>query len=269
MEFFQARQFFWGSDDPRTLLGRAAARSGGETLYCRVNKPETQTTVFLLGDISRTLDFGFSRESKLWLLARSAVTVCFSLKESQDLVQPLLYANNDIAWRTPRPVSPMFVTRKLASLVLNPVYSTGRMESGLIAALERVPNRTRSEVVILSDFLNLTPEQADALAQKAKRHSIRALVIQDARERYLPESPWWWPLPAPLRVFDLTSGRQYTWWLTQRNRAQYTREFEEHETKLFDWFKKSNIRYQVVNTNEGHEATKKVVKLLGMPPLIR
>lgn len=269
MEFYQARQFFWGSDDPRTLLSRAAARTGGDTLYCRINKPETQTTVYLLGDISRTLDFGFSRESKLWLLARSAVTVLFSLKDTQDLVLPMLYANNDVAWRTPTSVSPMYVTRRLAGMVLDPVYSSGKLESGLVKALNAVPKTKRSEIVILSDFLNLTPEQADALAKAAKRHSVRAGVIQDHRERFLPEAPRWWPLPAPLKVFDLTTGRQYTWWLTARNRAQYTREFEEHEKRLFAYFKSSNIRYETLSTNEGHEATKKMVKLLAMPPLVR
>lgn len=268
-EFYQARQFFWGTDDPRTLLSRAAARTGGETLYCRINKPETQTTVYLLGDISRTLDFGFSRESKLFLLARAAVTTLFSLKETQDLVLPLLYANNDVVWRTPKAVSPLYLTRKLAGLVLDPVYSSGKLESGLIKALEGVPARTRSEIVILSDFLNLTPEQSDALAKAAKRHSVRALVIQDERERHLPQTPAWWPFPAPLRVFDLTTGRQYSWWLTNRNRAQYTREFEEHEQRLFAFFKKTGIRHEVLNTNQGHEATKKVLKLLSLPHLTR
>jgi uncharacterized protein (DUF58 family) len=269
MEFYQARQFFWGTDDPRTLLSRAAARTGGETLFCRINKPETQTTVYLLGDISRTLDFGFSRESKLWLLARSAVTVLFSLKETQDLVLPALYANNDIAWRTPKAVSPMYLTHKLAGMILDPVYSTGRLDSGLVQALKVVPNQRRSEIVILSDFLNLTPEQAEALAAASRRHSVRALVIQDERERYLPETPWWWPLPAPLRVFDLHSGRQFTWWLTRRNRAKYTREFEAHEQRLFGFFKKHGIHYEVLGTNEGHDATRKVCKLLALPPLVR
>lgn len=268
-EFYQARQFFWGSDDPRTLLSRAAARTGGEVLYCRVNKPETQIPVYLLGDISRTLDFGFSRESKLWLLARAAATVMHSLRDTQDLVQPLLYANSSIVWRTPKPMWPNYVIHQTIGNILDPVYSSGRLESGLVQALDSVPSRTRGEVVILSDFLNLTPEQSAALAKAAERHSVRAVVIQDERERHLPENPKWWPLPAPLRVFDLTTGRQYTWWLTNRNRAQYTREFEEHEHRLFAYFADNNIRYEVLNTNEGDEATRKVQELLASPPLTR
>ncbi len=267
-EFWQSRQFAWGQDDPRTIMSRAAARTGGEPLFCKVTKPETQTQVHLLGDISRTLDFGYSRESKLWLMARSGVTVCLSVKESQDQVVPALYANNEVVWTVPRPVSPINVTRTMTRLILNPVYSTGKMDSGLISALRRLPSR-RTEVFIMSDFLNMTEEQRAALENAAHRHCVRALVIQDPRERYLPESTWWLPIPTPLKVFDLTSGQQATWWLTDKNRAQYTREFEEHEARLFAFFSTAGIRHEVVNTNEGPEATKKVLKLLALPPLSR
>ena len=269
MEFFQAKQFFWGSDDPRTMLSRAAARSNGDVLYCRVNKPETQTTVYALFDISRTLDFGYSRESKLWLLARSAVTACFSLKATQDLIMPALYANNEISWRTLRATSPALVSRKLAGLILDPVYSTGRLESGLSQALNMVPARGKCEVLLMSDFLNLTADQAAQLAEVSRKNSVRALILQDQRERYLPEPPSWWPFPAPLRVFDMTTGKQYSWWLTRGNRQKYTAEFEAHERKLRQFFTDNGIHYQVVNTNEGQEATAKVVKLLSLPPLHR
>ncbi len=267
-EFWQSRQFGWGQDDPRTIMSRAAARTGGEPLFCKVTKPETQTQVHLLGDISRTLDFGFSRESKLGLMARCAVTVCLSLKESQDNVVPALYANNEVVWTVPRPVSPVHVTRTMTRKILNPVHSSGKVESGLIDALRRLPPR-RSEVLILSDFLNMTAEQQEALARTARRHCVRAIVIQDERERTLPTPPSWWPFPVPVPVFDLTTGRQSKWWLTAKNREQYTREFEAHEQKLFAFFAKHGIRYEVVKTNEGVEATCKVLKLLALPPLNR
>jgi len=267
-EFWQSRQFQWGQDDARTIMSRSAARTGGDPLFCKVTKPETQTQVHLLADVSKTLNFGMSRENKLFLQARAAVTVCLSLKESQDNVVPMLYANNEVVWTVPRPVAPVHVTRTMTRMILNPVYSTGKMDSGLISALRRLPPR-RSEVLILSDFLNVTPEQQEALAKVARRHCVRALVIQDQRERHLPESTWWLPFPMPLKVFDLTTGHQATWWLTDRNRAQYTREFEEHEARLFAFFKTCGIRHEVVNTNEGPEATKKVLKLLALPPLTR
>lgn len=267
-EFLQSRQFNWGQDDPRTIMSRAAARTGGDPLFCKVTRPETQTQVYMLGDISRTLDFGASRESKLWLMARGAVTVCLSLKESQDYIVPVLYANNSIAYTLPRAVAPAHVSRVIARKILDPVNSTGREASGLISALRRLPPR-RSEVVILSDFLNLTEEEKAALTHAARRHCLRVLVIQDDRERVLPAPPSWWPLPVPLHVFDLTTGARKKWWLTQKNRAQYTREFEAHEQRLFAFFARVGIRHEVVNTNEGVEGTRKMLKLLALPPLYR
>lgn len=267
-EFWQAREFQWGQDDPRTIMSRASARTGGEPTFCRITKPETQTKVHVLADISRTLNFGFSREDKLWLMARSAVTCCLSLKDTQDLVLPALYANNEVVWTTHRAVTPASVSRQLARKILDPVYSQGTLDSGLKSALRLVPHH-RSEVLILSDFLNLTDEHKAALASAAARHSVRAVVIQDERERFLPEPPFWWPFPAPINVFDLHTGKKTKWWLTARNRAQYTREFEEHERNLLAFFDKHSIRYEIVRTNEGHQATRKVLKLLEMPPLHR
>lgn len=268
MEFLQAKDFIAGEDDPRSIMGRKSLASGNDDqIICKVTRPETQVHVFLLADTSKTLDFGHSRESKLHLMARCGVTVCYSLKDTQDFVKPILYANNEVVWTTPRAMAPLMVSRKLAIEILDPVYSTGELKSGLVQALDKVPKRGQSEIVLMSDFLNMTPEETNLLRITARRNSVRALVIQDERERYLPEPPF--GLPFPLRVFDLSTGQQYTWWNTRSNRDLYTREFEEHEARLKAFFKDCGITYQFVSTNEGKEATRKVLQLLSLPPLHR
>ncbi len=268
-DFFQAVPYDPELHDTRKIMWRqSAARWDGE-LIAKVTKPEVQAAVYAGFDISKTLDFGMSRETKLWLMARLGVTLCYSLKDTQDLLKPMLYANNSVGWLTTRPVFPNQISRRLATEILDPIGSDGQQDSGMLHMLNCVPKTRRSEVIIFSDFLNMTQEQEEALVQTAKRHSVRAVVIQDNRERYLPESPWYWPFPAPLRVFDLSDGHQYTWWTTASNRAKYTAEFERHEARLKAFFKKAHISYAMFNTNEGPEATRKMLILLAQPPLAR
>lgn len=268
-DFYQVTEYDPDQHDAKQIMWRQSAAMPDDMLLARVNRPETQVTVYAAFDLSRTLDFGWSRESKLWLMARSAATMCYSLKSTQDLVLPMMYANNAVDWLARRAVSPLNVSHHLVSNILEPPYSDGRQDSGMIQMLKSIPRRGRCEIIIMSDFLNLTPEQQEALTQAAKKNSVRCVVIQDDRERYLPESPAWWPFPSPLRVFDLTSGQQYVWWTTRGNREKYTQAFTDHEKRLQAFFKSANILYKFVNTNEGQKATQKVIELLSFPGLLR
>jgi hypothetical protein len=269
-DFYQPTEYDPEVHDARKIMwAKSASLADDDMLLARVTRPETQITVYAGIDLSRTHDFGSSRESKLWLMARSVATMCYSLKGTQDLILPLMYANNSVERLTPKSVSPLNISRRLVADILEPPYSDGSQDSGMIQMLNSIPRRGRCEIVLFSDFLNMTPEQQELLRRVARRNSVRACVIQDDRERHLPESPVWWPFPSPLRVFDLTSGKQYVWWTTQGNRDKYTAAFNAHEKRLKEFFKSAGIQHQFVNTNEGHKATYKVIELLAFPPMLR
>ncbi len=265
-DFYRTEEYVPGEHDPRQIMARASAATGGRKRYVKVCRPEAQTTVFVVADINRTLDFGHSRESKLWLMARCAATLCLSLKETQDLVRGGLYANESLVYSMPRAMVPTMAVRELVGRILNPVYSTGKLDSGLIDALRIVPATGGRELVVLSDFLNVTPAQYEALSDISKRNSVRAVVIQDLRERVLPQGSR--IIPTRLNVFDLSTGKPETWWLNDRNRERYTREFEEHEAKLRLFFEENTIRYEMVSTDEGMDSVSKVIGLLASPPLL-
>lgn len=263
-EFFQAVEYIPGEHDPKSIMARATMATGGQTIYSKVCRPESQSTVYLLADINHTLNFGHSRESKLELMARCAASVCLSLKETQDLVRAALYANEHIVFRMYRAMTPAVAVRVILQHILQPVYSTGELSSGLEEAIQLLPGRGQSDIILLSDFLNVTEAQYKQLAELAFRNNLRCVVIQDHRERELPEAGW---LPSPLKVFDVNTGRQVTWWLTRANRERYAREFREHEENLKRFFEQNGISYEIVSTNEGHESIAKVLRLLASPPL--
>ncbi len=268
-EFVQAKQFTWGSDDPRTILSRATMRSAGETIYCRVNRPDTKTCVYVLADIGRTHDFGHHGESKQELLARAFACVCMSVKDSHDVIKAALFgfADGEKVFRMPRAQDPFRIVRKLVGDILEPDLSLTQdvQMGGFAAALEILSERGQQDVIILSDFLSMTQEHEKLLADVARNNCVRAVVVQDLRERQLPEGPRWLPLPVPIDVFDLSTGARRKWWLTNNNRRRYTQAFEEHEARLHRFFQAHGVSFETIGTESGAEANKSVLGLLACP----
>lgn len=268
-EFVQAKQFAWGADDPRTILSRATMRSAGETIYCRVNRPDTKTCVYVLADIGRTHDFGHHGESKQELVARAFACVCMSVKDSHDVIKAALFgfAESDKVFRMPRAQDPNRIVRKLVGDILEPDLSLTQdvEEGGFAHALKILSERGQQDVIILSDFLSMTHEHERLIAGIAQNNCVRAVVVQDLRERELPEGPRWLPFPVPIDVFDLSTGARRKWWLTDKNRRRYTQAFEEHEAKLRRFFKAHGVFFETVSTESGAEANKSVLGLLSCP----
>lgn len=270
-EFVQAKQFTWGADDPRTILSRATMRSAGETIYCRVNRPDTKTCVYVLADIGRTHDFGHFGESKQELLARAFACVCMSVKDSHDVIKAALFGFGDgeKVFRMPRAQDPNRIMRKLVGDILEPdagLIEPDYVETGGFAhALKILSERGQQDVIILSDFLSMTGEHEKLIADIAQNNCVRAVVVQDLRERELPVSPRWLPFPVPIDVFDLSTGAHKKWWLTAKNRRRYTQAFEEHEARLHRFFKAHGVSFETVRTESGAEANKSVLGLLSCP----
>jgi uncharacterized protein (DUF58 family) len=264
-DFYKTAEYVPGEHEQRQIMPRATAKTGGRQKIVKICRPDAQTTVYMLADINRTLDFGHSRESKLELMARCAATVCLSLKETQDLVKAALYANESVAYSMSRAMVPTMAVRRIIREIIDPVHSTGKLSSGLEEAVRIVPAAGQREVVILSDFLNFTENQYQVLADLARLNNVRAVVIQDIRERELPNPGSF--IPRPLKVFDMTTGRQVTWWLTDANRRKYTAEFERHEAGLKKFFEDNGIRYEFVRTDDT-ESVPQVIGLLSSPPLL-
>ena len=263
-DFLHPTEYDPQEHDARQIMPMATARTGGQPIYVRINRPETQLPVVLLIDLGRTQIFGSGDESKMWLLAKAAVSLCFSLRDSQDRVLPIIFGGSEKVWTTGVPSSPHQVMYQLAEQLLQPTFAPTACT--LEQALNMVPDRP-SEVVIISDFLSLTPELAAKLGHCGRRNSTRAVVIQDSRERELPPPRRWCPIPSLLPVFDLGTGEEASWWNTAANRDRYRREFREREQWLQAIFEKNGIRFATLETNQGKDAICKFLRLMSMPPL--
>lgn len=256
-DFDRIKEFDPDSDDPRTILQAATAATGGQQVFAKVTFGLKEIPIYVLVDVNKTLEFGTTRATKLRLCAELAASVIAAAEETHDRVGFMAYSSNTVHTYA-RLNSPSRVMFEALSTILRPPASTGGLDSGLDEALTMLPGK-RSLVFVISDFLNLTDAQKEALADAGAVHDIVALVVQDKRERELPDT-W-----GRLDIQDLRSGKRKTIWLTRANRRKYAEAFADHQRKLSEFFQQNMIRHLAVSTEEGDKVIPRLLTLFSTP----
>jgi hypothetical protein len=243
----------WEEGEDESRLLQAVLASRGERLIMQT-VPETGVQISILNDNNKTLNWG-ERYSKLFQGGIAAATVALCADRMGDTLAYWGYANDSIVKRI-RPSAPRHIIRQILRSALRPPASSGRMESGLDLALKTQMN-LQSQVIIISDCLNLTEGQKALMKKLARQRRLRVLVIEDPRERSLPDEN------GPLEVFDLRTRRTVTWLLNDHTRAQYRADFLAHEARLHAFFtSKPNIPYATLITGQSDENIGKIKRLL-------
>ncbi len=256
-DFDRIKEFDPDSDDPRTIMQAATAATGGQQVFAKVTYGLREIPIYVLVDVNKTLEFGTTRATKLRLCAELAASVIAAAEETHDRVGFMAYSNNNVHTYA-RLNAPSRVMFEALSTILRPPSSDGAQDSGLDQALAMLPHK-RSLVFIISDFLNLTQAQKEALSDAGAVHDIVALVVQDKRERELPDT-W-----GRLDIQDLRSGKRKTVWLTRANRRKYAEAFADHQRKLADFFGTNLIRHLTVSTEEGDRVIPRLLELFSTP----
>jgi hypothetical protein len=132
--------------------------------------------------------------------------------------------------------------------------------SGLAKALQFVP-RSPSVVFVISDFLNVTETDWEALKKAGRRHRVFAMYVQDRRERELPK-PGFLPVLFTLRDAD---GRYRDVLLTRRGARAHAAKFQQHEAFVLERLQECRAEVITVVTDEGTEATSRVLNALRAP----
>ena len=243
-------------EPPLRLIQRVLATTGERVIF--ETNPDNTIPISILMDVNRTLDFGgITRHSKIQLGALTAATIMESADSAGDPVAYIAYANNSVARCVPFSGSAINATRILRT-ALRPPPSSGTLESGLDKAIAKTVSwNERSLRVIVSDCLNLTPKQCEAIKRLARQHLVRVVVIFDPREQQLPDTFGLLP------VFDLRSQKRAYWWLNARNKAIYAEDFRRHMEELKEFFEsKPYVPFEFVSTEDPNKAMRQVLKLL-------
>jgi uncharacterized protein (DUF58 family) len=180
MEFAEVRLYQPG-DDVRTIDWNVTARTG--VPHVKRHEEERELTVMLLVDVSASTRFGSVRQTKSQLAAELSAVLAFSAITNDDKVGLVLFSD-----RIEKALPPRKGTRHVLRVIreILSVQPAGR-GTDLEGALEHLAHvsKRRSVVFVVSDLLDARVDKALRLA--AKRHDVVAVVLEDRRERELPD----------------------------------------------------------------------------------
>lgn len=250
-----ARVEYEPGDDPRDIDWAATAQTGGQTMLVTQYLEPRDINVFVLVDVKKTMNFGTARATKRTLAAELTGSVIKSAGKTQDRVGFIAYAEK----RLLKMRKPENAKRSLYPCITDVIEteSAGDGEGrGLVKSLRSLPGH-RALVFIVSDFLDLTEDEKAALKRAALIHDIVCVVVQDRRERELPDG-W-----GPYTLADMRTGKRKTIWLSRKSRDEYAANFQRHHDALLAALKAAHCESAVFSTEEGDAALPKMMLLFG------
>jgi uncharacterized protein (DUF58 family) len=181
MEFAEVREYQIG-DDIRSIDWNVTARFGHP--YIKIFEEERELTVMLLVDLSGSLVFGSVEKTKQRIAAELSAILAFSAMKNNDKVGLILFTDQ---------IEKFVPPRKGKSHVLRIIREVLSFEprgnrTDLRSALEYFHHtiKKKSIAFLISDFMDSGYDKI--LNIVGRKHDLIGVVLQDPRERELPES---------------------------------------------------------------------------------
>jgi uncharacterized protein (DUF58 family) len=250
---FESLDKYQPGDDPRFINWKATAQTGMRVIYKNQYFDQRDLKVYIVADVSRSMDFGTVRATKRFLSAELAASICRSAEETADRVGFIAFSEHRVEKVISTRAAKRAMLPALVNILETPSSRSGQ-GSGLVKALSALPLQ-RSLVFVLSDFHHLSDEEKTALRRAALVHDVVCLVVQDRRERELP--PGW----GFFTFQDLESGERVTIFLSPGNRKKFAENGEHKRVQFLAFLKKIHVSWLVVSTEEGDAAFPKIMKL--------
>lgn len=196
VEFASHREYVPG-DDLRHVNWKLFARQ--KRLYVKEFDAETNLNLYLLLDISRSMECATPGWSKLLYVQALAAALAHLALKQRDAVGVTVFADRVLAHLEPkaRPQQRDEILRTIANIGERPA---SRHERALAQAVELA--RHRGLVVILSDFFDDIEPLTKCLEQlRFRHHEVLLLHVMDPIER-------WLSIDGHLRFRDLETGSE-------------------------------------------------------------
>lgn len=241
MAFSEVREYYVG-DDVRDIDWNVTARYAQP--HVKVFEEERELTIMLLVDVSHSLDFGSTSETKRDLVATIAATIAFACIHNNDRVGLMLYTD-----RVERYI-PAGQGRKHVLQLIREIltYRPERHSTQISSSLEMLSRvvKKRCSAFIVSDFITDEPTPAErALIQRtARRHDLLAIRVVDRRDYDLSAM-------GLTLVHDLETGAsRYVDTSSARLREQYATNYTAFATEWERLMRESGIDHAIAETGE-------------------
>jgi len=180
MAFSEVREYQYG-DDIRDIDWNVTARF--DRPYVKIYEEERELTVILMIDVSGSLDFGTSQQTKREMATEIAATLAFSAIQNNDKIGVIFFSDKIEKFIPPKKGRKhiLHIIREL--LTLEPKSQ----QTDIGNAIEFMTNALKKHctVFILSDFFD-NKDYSKQVQIANRRHDVIALQIYDQRILELP-----------------------------------------------------------------------------------
>ncbi len=237
VEFSEYRQYSPG-DDPRFLDWRLFARS--DRYYVKRYEDETNLLCHVVLDMSRSMGFGSLSYKKSDYARTVAATLGYFLSQQRDAVG-LLTFDERVGEYLPARYRPGHLHQLMVMLE----RAVGGKSTDLKAPLEQIAEMAvrRGMIILISDLLTPPERVQRSLGMlRSRGHEVTVFRVLDPAERDFS-------FDKPSLFHDLESGRQL-YIDPSASRADYLRQFNQHEQKLKAVCSELGIEYVRLETDK-------------------
>lgn len=262
---FLGTALFKEGDDERHINWVATAQAADEEeIYKTIYRQRKELKAHIFVDISFSMDYGTERNTKRGVAAEVAASIHFALDKTRDKVGCTIYCGDTVVETLPTRSARLNLIPSLVNILecqpADGLKFDAHPGNGLDKALSIMP-ASRQLVFIISDFLNMSEADWEALSNAAVIHDVVCIYVQDRRERELPEpSGWLEKFGYFLRIQDPSGDSKWVW-NNARTRMQWTENWKAHEARISSRLSERNCESLVLSTEEDESAMNSVLSL--------
>ena len=240
MAFSEVREYQYG-DDIRDIEWNVTARFNKP--YIKVFEEERELTVMLLVDVSGSLDFGTSVQTKREMQTEIAATLAFSAIQNNDKIGVIFFSDRIEKFIPPKKGRKhiLYIIRELLD------FHPDSQRTDIQQAVEYLTQviKRRCTCVLLSDFID-ERDFRQSLTIANRKHDVVAIQVYDRRIAELPNV-------GLMRVKDAETGH-LEWVDTSSKRVRNAQAawWRESQNRLTDIFSRSGVDHVSVRTDQDY-----------------
>ncbi len=237
MAFSEVRDYQFG-DDVRDIDWNVTARFNHP--YVKVFEEERELTVMLLIDVSGSLDFGTTHQTKRDMATEIAATIAFSAIQNNDKIGVIFFSDRIEKYIPPKKGRRhiLYIIREM--LDFRP--ESNKTDVGMAAAFLTRMMKRRCTSFVISDFYD-RKDFTQEMEIANRKHDMIAIQVYDPRAKQLPDV-------GLMRVRDGETGHEMVIDTSSKKlRRAHTQYWLEREAALKQIFTKSQVDWTSVATD--------------------
>ena len=237
MSFSEVREYQYG-DDVRDIDWNVTARFNKP--FIKVFEEERELTVMLLIDLSESLDFGTSKQTKRNMLTEIAATIAFAAIQNNDKIGVIFFTDRVEKFIPPQKGRKhiLYIIRELLD------FEPQSSRTDITVPLQFLTNalKKRCTAFVISDFID-NGDYRNAMTIANRKHDVVAIQVYDRRLAELPRI-------GLIKVRDSETGEEL-FIDTSSSKVQNTQRewWKNQKAKVEDTLKRSRVDFVSIRTD--------------------